>query len=48
MIFSNPLVDPGFLGVSQGASFGAALCIVSFGGSLWAIEVSAAFFACPL
>jgi iron complex transport system permease protein len=46
MIFSNPLVDPGFLGVSQGASFGAALCIVFFGGSLWAIEGSAALFAC--
>jgi iron complex transport system permease protein len=46
MIFSNPLVDPGFLGVSQGASFGAALCIVFLGGSLWAIEASAALFAC--
>lgn len=46
MIFSNPLVDPGFLGVSQGASFGAALCIVFLNGSLWAIEGSAAFFAC--
>jgi iron complex transport system permease protein len=46
MIFSNPLVDPGFLGVSQGASFGAAFCIVFLGGSLWAIEGSAALFAC--
>lgn len=46
MIFGNPLVDPGFLGVSQGASFGAALCIVFLGGSLWAIEGSAALFAC--
>jgi iron complex transport system permease protein len=46
MIFSNPLVDPGFLGVSQGASFGAAICIIFFSGSLWAIEGSAAFFAC--
>ncbi len=45
MIFSNPLVDPGFLGVSQGASFGAALCIVFLGGSLWAIEGFAALFA---
>ncbi len=46
MLFSNPLVDPGFLGVSQGASFGASLCIVFLGGSLWAIEGMAAFFAC--
>ena len=29
MIFHNPLVEPGFLGVSQGASFGAALGIVA-------------------
>ncbi|MGE4583893.1 MAG: FecCD family ABC transporter permease [Sphaerochaeta sp.] len=28
MLFSNPLVEPGFLGVSQGAAFGAALMIV--------------------
>jgi iron complex transport system permease protein len=30
MIFSNPLVEPGFLGVSQGAALGAALGIVAF------------------
>jgi iron complex transport system permease protein len=30
MIFSNPLVEPGFLGVSQGAAFGAALGLVAF------------------
>jgi iron complex transport system permease protein len=35
MLFRNPLVEPGFLGVSQGAAFGAALSILSFGtGSL--------------
>ncbi len=28
MIFRNPLVEPGFLGVSQGAAFGAAFSIV--------------------
>jgi len=27
-IFGNPLVEPGFLGVSQGAAFGAALAMV--------------------
>ena len=33
MIFANPLVEPGFLGVSQGAAFGAALAIVFFSAS---------------
>ncbi len=44
MIFSNPLVEPGFLGVTQGASFGAALCIVFLGGSAWMTQISAGFF----
>jgi iron complex transport system permease protein len=38
MIFSNPLVEPGFLGVSQGAAFGAALCIVAFTPAPAAVE----------
>jgi iron complex transport system permease protein len=42
MIFSNPLVEPGFLGVTQGAAFGAVLAILLFGGSLPAIQLSAA------
>ena len=29
LVFANPLVDAGFLGVSQGASFGAALALVA-------------------
>jgi iron complex transport system permease protein len=29
MIFGNPLVEPGFLGVSQGAAFGAALAMTA-------------------
>jgi len=33
-VFANPLVDAGFLGVSQGASFGAALTLLLGGGSL--------------
>ena len=45
MIFRNPLVEPGFLGVSQGAAFGAALCIVYLGTSPLLIEVSATLFA---
>lgn len=45
LLFSNPLVEPGFLGVSQGASFGAALAIVFLGGAALLTQVSAAFFA---
>jgi iron complex transport system permease protein len=45
MIFGNPLVEPGFLGVSQGAAFGAALCIVYLGSLTWAVQSSAALFA---
>ncbi|MBI9050283.1 MAG: iron ABC transporter permease [Anaerolineaceae bacterium] len=45
MIFTNPLVEPGFLGVSQGAAFGAALGIVLLGSSAVVIQFSAAFFA---
>jgi iron complex transport system permease protein len=44
MIFSNPLVEPGFLGVSQGAAFGAVAAILFFGGSLPAIQLSAVLF----
>ncbi len=33
LVFANPLVDAGFLGVSQGASFGAALALLAGGGS---------------
>lgn len=46
MIFRNPLVEPGFLGVSQGAAFGAAFSIVFLGASLVLTELIAAFFAC--
>lgn len=45
MIFGNPLVEPGFLGVSQGAAFGAAFCIVFIGGSLWLVQGMATLFA---
>jgi iron complex transport system permease protein len=45
MIFGNPLVEPGFLGVSQGASFGAALSIIFLTQSAWAVQISAALFA---
>ena len=45
MIFSNPLVEPGFLGVSQGAAFGAALSIVVFRAAPLTMQLSALLFA---
>ena len=45
MIFRNPLVDAGFLGVSQGAGFGASLAIVFLGGTPFFVQGCAAFFA---
>jgi iron complex transport system permease protein len=45
MLFTNPLVEPGFLGVSQGAAFGAAFAILFLGGSMVALQISAAGFA---
>lgn len=44
MIFRNPLVEPGFLGVSQGAAFGAALSIVAWNAAGPGIQASAATF----
>lgn len=45
MIFGNPLVEPGFLGVSQGASFGAAFAIIFLSNKTITIQASAALFA---
>lgn len=45
LLFSNPLVEPGFLGVSQGAAFGAAFSIVFLGGATLVTQTSASFFA---
>ncbi len=45
MIFRNPIVEPGFLGVSQGAAFGAAIAILWLGGNQLSVELSATFFA---
>ena len=44
MIFRNPLVEPGFLGVSQGAAFGAALSILFFSSHPVSIELSSTVF----
>jgi iron complex transport system permease protein len=41
MLFSNPLVEPGFLGVSQGAAFGAAAAILLFGNTAAAVQSGA-------
>jgi iron complex transport system permease protein len=45
MLFRNPLVEPGFLGVTQGAGFGAALSIIVLSASPLLIELSATGFA---
>jgi iron complex transport system permease protein len=46
MIFRNPLVEPGFLGVSQGAALGAALSIIFLTASPLLTQGVAALFAC--
>ncbi|GIV83684.1 MAG: hypothetical protein KatS3mg052_0691 [Candidatus Roseilinea sp.] len=45
LLFSNPLVEPGFLAVSPGAAFGAAFAIVLLGGGALMTQASAAAFA---
>jgi len=44
MIFANPLVEPGLIGVSQGSAFGAALAIVVLAPQPWVIQIFAALF----
>jgi iron complex transport system permease protein len=46
MIFRNPLVEPGFLGVSQGAAFGTAFSIVYLEARPLLMEGMATLFAC--
>jgi iron complex transport system permease protein len=45
MLFRNPLVGPGFLGVMQGAAFGATLAILYLGASTLGVQASAIIFA---
>lgn len=45
MVFRNPLVEAGFLGVSQGAAFGAALSLLAWQASPLMSELSATAFA---
>ena len=42
MLFRNPLVEPGFLGVSQGAALGAGAAILWLGGGAAAVQGLAA------
>jgi len=44
-IFSNPLIEPGFLGVSQGAAFGAAFCILFLSNIGYLVQLFAVLFA---
>ncbi len=43
-VLGNPLVEPGLLGVSQGAAFGAALAILLAKGASLPISLSASIF----
>lgn len=47
-VFSNPLAEPGIIGVSSGASVGAALAMVFFPHALMGFGVPAAAFASGL
>jgi iron complex transport system permease protein len=42
--FQNPLVDPGFLGVSQGAAFGAAFAIIYLRSIHYTVQIFAIIF----
>ncbi len=42
MLFGNPLVEPGLIGVSQGGAFGAAFALVVFAPPLWIVQIASA------
>lgn len=42
MLFGNPIVEPGLIGVSQGGAFGAAVALVAFAPPLWVVQIAAA------
>jgi iron complex transport system permease protein len=44
MLFANPLVEPGLIGVSQGSAFGAAVAIVLLAPAIWVTQLFAALF----
>lgn len=41
MLFGNPLLEPGLVGVSQGGAFGAILALVLFAPPLWIVQLCA-------
>ncbi len=45
MLFRNPLVSPGFLGVSQGAAFGAAFALLFLASTPLIVQIGSALFA---
>lgn len=42
MLFANPLVEPGLVGVAQGAAFGATAVIVTGAAGPWTVQAGAA------
>jgi len=42
MLFGNPLVEPGLVGVSQGAALGASLLLLLAAPPLWIVQLGAA------
>jgi iron complex transport system permease protein len=44
MLFANPLVEPGLIGVSQGSAFGAVVAIVLVAPAPWLVQLFAAVF----
>ncbi|MFW6211981.1 MAG: FecCD family ABC transporter permease [Spirochaetota bacterium] len=42
MLFGNPLVEPGLVGVSQGAALGASLLLLLAAPPLWVVQLGAA------
>ena len=44
-LMNNPMVEPGFMGISQGAAFGAALALVVFSGNEMTVRLTSIAFA---
>lgn len=44
-LMNNPMVEPGFMGISQGAAFGAALALVVSSGNMLTIRLTSIAFA---
>lgn len=44
-LMNNPMVEPGFMGISQGATFGAAFAIFALPGGVRVVQLSAIAFA---